>query len=157
MPGDHLRIRCSYDPPSHWVSRCSVSTDFLSRPQPAGDRFAEKRAVPRYHLIAEIELLEPIQQVRLTAYTAEIGANGCYVRVGTPLQKNTVIQVRIQKDREMFKTWGRVVYSQPGTGMGIAFFRPDAGHEKILQGWLDNLKVHATSRESESTSVRKGT
>jgi hypothetical protein len=134
-----------------------VSTDFISRPQPAGDRFAEKRAVPRYHLIAEIEVLEPIQQVKLTAYTAEIGANGCYVRVGTPLQKNTVIQVRIQKDREMFKTWGRVVYTQPGTGMGIAFFRPDTGHEKILQGWLDNLKVHALGHESESSSPRRPT
>lgn len=132
-----------------------MSGDFLSHSQPAGDRFAEKRSVPRYHMVAEIEVLEPIQRTKITAYTAEIGANGCYVRVPTPLQRNTVIQVRILKDRETFKTWGRVVHAQDGAGMGIAFFRPEPGHEKTLQGWLAALRIQQPGREAETSQVEK--
>jgi hypothetical protein len=132
-----------------------MNEDFLSRTQPAGDRFAEKRAVPRYHMVAEIEVFEPIQRTKLTAYTAEIGTNGCYVRVPKPLQRNTVIQVRILKDRLSFKTWGRVVHAQEGTGMGIAFFRLEPNQEKILQGWIAELRVGKQSNETEQSPAGK--
>jgi hypothetical protein len=119
-----------------------VTRDFLNHPHAAGNRFVERRTVTRYHLIAEIEIFDPIRRTKLTTYTAEIGASGCYVRVSTPLELNTVIQVRIQKDRESFKTWGKIVHTQVGTGMGILFFRPEPNQEKILQNWIAGLKLH---------------
>lgn len=106
-------------------------------------------------MIAEIEVFEPIQRTKLTAYTAELGANGCYVRVPVPLQRNTVIQVRILKDRVSFKTWGRVVHAHEGTGMGIAFFRPEPNQEKILQTWIADLRVQQPSRETEQSPAGK--
>ena len=124
------------------MSGDSVTRDFLSHPQAAGNRFVERRMVPRYHLIAEIEIFDPIRRTKVTTYTAEIGANGCFVRVQAPLDLNTVIQVRIQKERQSFKTWGRVVHAQIGAGMGILFFRPEPDQERILQDWMDGLKVH---------------
>jgi hypothetical protein len=117
-----------------------VTRDFLSHPHAAGNRFVERRTVPRYHLVAEIEVFDPIRRTRLTTYTVEIGASGCFVRVPMPLELNTVIQVRIQKDRESFKTWGKVVHIKPELGMGILFFRAEPDQEKILQGWMDGLK-----------------
>lgn len=155
MSPDQFGICCRYETPALGTPLQHVSGDFLTNSQPAGDRFAEKRAVPRYHMVAEIEVFEPIQQTRLTAYTAEIGANGCHVRVPTPLQRNTVIQVKILKDCETFKTWGRVVYEQPGLGMGIAFFRPEPGHEKTLQGWLAALRTQQPGREAEVSDFEK--
>ena len=124
------------------MSGDSVSRDFLNHPHAAGNRFVERRTVPRYHLIAEIEVFDPIRRTKLTTYTAEIGASGCFVRVPAPLDVNTVIQVRIQKDRESFKTWGKVVHMQTGIGMGILFFRPERNQEKILERWIAGFKVH---------------
>jgi PilZ domain len=124
------------------MSGDSVTRDFLNHPHAAGNRFVERRTVPRYHLIAEIEVFDPIRRTKLTTYTAEIGASGCFVRVPAPLDVNTVIQVRIQKDRESFKTWGKVVHMQPGVGMGILFFRPEPNQEKILERWIAGFKVH---------------
>jgi hypothetical protein len=92
-------------------------------------------------MIAEIEIFEPIERTKLMAYMAELGANGCYIRVPTPLQPCTVIQVRILKDRVAFKTWGRVVHTQEGVGMGIAFFRPESNQDKTLQRWVADLEV----------------
>jgi len=128
-----------------------VSGDFPGDPQSAGDRYAERRAVPRYDLIAEIEVSEPLQRTKLKAHTAEIGANGCYVRVPTPLPRGTVIEVLILKDQEAFNTWGRVAHAQEGMGMGIAFFRPEPDQEKTLQGWIANLKVQQPNHEAEQS------
>jgi hypothetical protein len=118
-----------------------VREDFPGHSQDAGDRFVQRRAVPRYSMIVEVEVFEPIQGNKLTAHIADIGANGCYVRVPAPLQRDAVIQLLILKDKESFKTWGRVVHTHEGIGMGIAFFRPEPDQEKILQGWIASLKA----------------
>jgi len=132
-----------------------VSGNFLSPPQPAGDRFAERRSVPRYSMVAEVEVFDPIQQTRFTARTVEIGANGCYVRVDTPLQRNTVIQVQIKRDGGTFKSWGRVAHAQEGSGMGIAFFRPEPNHEKTLRGWIVDLETEEKRRVTDQVPVQK--
>ena len=68
---------------------CSVSGEIPKHPYGAGDRFVERRSVPRFPMIVDIEDLEPIQRTKLTAQLAEIGANGCYVCVTTPFQPST--------------------------------------------------------------------
>jgi hypothetical protein len=110
----------------------SVGAEFGRDPQDAGDRFDERRAVPRYPLKAEIEVFEPIERIKLTAQVSEIGLNGCYIQMAAPLQQHTVIQLIIQKDGESFKSWGMVVYAHEGGGMGITFFRPEPKQVKTL-------------------------
>jgi hypothetical protein len=107
----------------------------------AGSRFAERRAVPRYPLMAEIEVFEPLERAKLTASISEIGLHGCYIRMSSPLQQNTVIQLLIRKHGESFKSWGMVVYAHEGRGMGMEFFRPEPSQVKILRGWITNLEV----------------
>ena len=63
---------------------CSVSGEIPNHPQGAGDRFVERRSVPRFRMIVDIEVFEPIQRTKLTAQLAEIGVYGCYVCVPTP-------------------------------------------------------------------------
>jgi hypothetical protein len=96
----------------------SGEAEFGRDPQGAGDRFAERRAVPRYELIAEIEVFEPLERTKLTASISEIDSHGCYIRTPNPLQQHTVIQLHIQKDGESFKSWGMVAYAHAGRGIG---------------------------------------
>jgi PilZ domain len=124
----------------------SGGAEFGRDPQDAGDRFAERRAVPRYPLKAEIEVFEPIERIKLTAQVSEIGLNGCYIQMAAPLQRHTVIQLIIQKDGESFKSWGMVVYAHEGGGMGITFFRPEPSQVKTLQAWIGDLHVRRQAR-----------
>ena len=119
-----------------------MTADLPGHPADAGTRFVERRAVPRFHMIAEIEVFEPISKVRVKSYTAEIGARGCYVRVSNPLEKNTVIQIRIVRNRDTFSTWGRVVHVHERLGMGVAFFKPEPAEEKILESWLGEIRAN---------------
>ncbi len=77
---------------------------FGKAPQDLGDGFAERRAVPRYLLKAEIKVFEPLQGIQLTAQVSQIGLNGCHIQMATPLRQNTIIQIIIKKDEESFKS-----------------------------------------------------
>ena len=118
-----------------------MSTGFPGHSPDAGNRFTERRSVPRYNLTAEIEVFEPIERTKLTASISEIGAQGCYILTPNPLQHNTVIQLIIKKAGESFKSWGMVVYAREGKGMGINFFRPEPSQVKTLQGWIADLEL----------------
>jgi hypothetical protein len=119
----------------------SVGTEFPSDSHGAGDRAAERRAVSRYSLIAEVEVFDPIERTKLKASVSEIGAHGCYIRVPDPLREHTVIQLLIQRRGETFKSWGMVVYVHEGRGMGINFFRPEPSQVKTLLSWIGDLRV----------------
>jgi hypothetical protein len=124
----------------------SVTTGFRSDAEGSGGREDERRAVPRYPLVAEIELFDPVERIRLTATISEIGAHGCYIRLPDPLKQHTVVQLVIQKHGESFKSWGMVVYAHEGRGMGINFFRPEPSQVKVLQSWIDDLRVQRQTR-----------
>lgn len=117
----------------------NVSPDSSNHPQITGSRFDERRAVLRYPLKAEIKIFEPLQGSKLTAHVSQIGLNGCYIQMANPLQRHTVIQLIIQKDGESFMSWGMVVHSHEGHGMGINFFGRELAQTKILEGWIAQL------------------
>ncbi len=119
----------------------SVGAEFPGESHGAGDRAAERRAVSRYSLIAEVEIFDPIERTKLKASVSEIGAHGCYIRVPDPLKEHTVIQLLIQSRGESFKSWGMVVYVHEGRGMGITFFRPEPSQVKTLLSWIGDLRV----------------
>ncbi len=99
----------------------AVSADFSAHPQVTDKRFIERRSVPRYNFISETKVFEPLQGIKLTAYVSDIGADGCYVHMATPLFKKALIQLFVLKGRESFQTWGEVIYTQEKTGWGLAF------------------------------------
>lgn len=105
----------------------------------AGGRFAERRSSPRYALIATAEIVEPLGNTRLSGRTAEIGLGGCYVDVLNTLPKGTIIELSIQRDAGVLKTWGRVVYVHENIGMGVQFFDVAPAQQALLQTWLADL------------------
>ncbi|MGH9713176.1 MAG: PilZ domain-containing protein [Candidatus Acidiferrales bacterium] len=107
----------------------------------AGSRFAERRSTPRYALIATAEIVEPVGNIRLSGRTSEIGLGGCYVDVLNTLPKGTVIELSIQRDIGVLKTWGRVVYAQENMGMGVQFFDISPEQQTLLKSWLADLSA----------------
>jgi hypothetical protein len=120
-----------------------LSEDYGIKPLDAGARYAERRSVPRYPFVADVEIYEPLSRTRLEGQTSEISANGCYVDVLNPLEKNTVLQLRILRDGQTFQTWARVAYVQPNLGMGVAFFDTLEEHRRIIADWLVDLSLQS--------------
>lgn len=118
-----------------------LSEDYASKPLDAGARYAERRSVPRYPFVADVEIYEPLGRIRLEGQTSEISVSGCYVDLLNPLEKNTVLQLRIVRDGQSFQTWARVAYAQPNLGMGVAFFDTLEEHRRIIADWLVDLSL----------------
>ena len=50
---------------------------------------------------------------------------GCFVETPTPLLKDTKVRLRISHHGMNFVAIGKVAYSRPNSGMGIAFVTID--------------------------------
>jgi PilZ domain len=102
---------------------------------PAGP-FREHREVPRYTLIASVELREPLTDTRIAGRISEISRKGCYVDVLITLPQGTLLDVRISRDQGVFESKGKIVYVHEGMGMGVAFVELAPEQLKILDSWL---------------------
>ena len=102
--------------------------------------FRDNREVPRYSFIAHVDLREPSTDTRISGRISEISRKGCYVDVLNTLPEGTAIQLKILRDQGVFSTDGRIIYVQPGMGMGVAFIEIPADQLKILDTWLEEIK-----------------
>ena len=110
-------------------------------PQPA-----KQRAVRRCPFVASAEVTEPSTGTRLSARTSELGMGGCYVETLNPFADGTLLQLRILRDRGVFESKARVVYSHSNFGMGLAFMDMAPKQRSLLEDWL--LEVLTQSRSS---------
>jgi hypothetical protein len=101
--------------------------------------YKNRRSMPRYPLIATVEVVEAQSEMRLAGRISEIGRNGCYIDVLNTLPAGTLVQVRISRDSGTFTTAARIVYVHEGMGMGVAFLNPPEEQLKVLDGWLAEL------------------
>jgi PilZ domain len=101
--------------------------------------FRNKRSVPRYSLIATVEILESVSEARLSGRLSEISRKGCYVDILNTLPVGTAVQLRVSRDKGTFVTRGKIIYVQDGMGMGVAFVDPAADQLNILDDWLSEL------------------
>jgi hypothetical protein len=122
-----------------------LSQDFSSNPPDAGARFSERRSSPRYALIATVEVIDPIGKIRLSGRTSEVSVGGCYVDVLNTLPTGTVIQIRIQRDKGTFESWGTVKYVHESIGMGVMFFQTTPEQKEVLREWVAELSSSAAS------------
>ena len=106
----------------------------IQRKKPA--QHAKQRSVRRCSLVASAEVTEPNSGALISGRTSEIALGGCYVDALNPLPEGTLVEVRILRDQGTFETKARVVYSDPGFGMGLAFTEMSADMKSLLEGWL---------------------
>lgn len=114
----------------------------------AGARFAQKRSVPRYPLAVPAVILEPLTQTELSGRSADISLTGCFVESVDRFLTNTVIQIKIERDGEVFETWCRVAHVKKGVGTGVAFFEYPAKARLTIQSWIaERSQMFDASRE----------
>jgi hypothetical protein len=112
---------------------------FSGAPVNPGGPYREHREVPRYTLIASIELREPETDTRISGRISEISRKGCYVDVLITLPQGTALDVRILRDQGVFQSKGKIVYVQQGMGMGVAFVETAPEQLKTLDTWLAEI------------------
>ena len=96
----------------------------------------ERRRALRFPFEASAEVSREKTDARLPVRVTEVGPNGCYLQMGAPFEVGTSIFVRIFVEGSFFETHATVVYSQPNTGMGVAFRELKPYFVEVLRKWL---------------------
>jgi hypothetical protein len=82
---------------------------------------SEQRRIQRVPFTATAEVIDIVSSTQFLLRTTDIGTGGCFLDALSPLPIWSRVRVIIHHGRADFQADGRVVYSQPRLGMGIAF------------------------------------
>ena len=84
----------------------------------------DRRAAPRREFIAHAELSDEGRSVRLKARVSDLCLGGCYLDMIHPLPPGTNIILDVSADSGSFQAKGKIIYSVPALGVGVAFLNP---------------------------------
>jgi hypothetical protein len=99
----------------------------------------ERRRYARFPLVAFVEALEPKSNSQISGRTSDVSLGGCYVDTINPFPEGTVIRISLTKEKVSFEANAKVVFSQVGMGMGVAFTSAEKTQCRIYQKWIDQL------------------
>jgi PilZ domain-containing protein len=109
-----------------------------SPPQAEPDR----RTHPRYAFHATAEVADTQSTARTKTRVRDLSQQGCYLDTDNPLPLGTTANVRMTKGAKSLDVQARVVFNQPGKGMGLMFTAVKPEHGGTLDSWI------AESRET---------
>lgn len=104
----------------------------------------ERRRNLRFPVVAMVEVTDIKSQAKITGRTNDLGLGGCYVDTLSPFPVDSSVKLVIARDANTFVAEGKVVYSQHGMGMGIAFTSASRGDVRIFQKWILELSGKGT-------------
>jgi hypothetical protein len=107
--------------------------------------YSQRRRIPRYTFVAMTALTHETTNACLAGRISEISWAGCYVDVLNTLPVGTLLEMRIFRDAETFRTTGRIIYVREQMGMGVAFVNSSPDQRKILDSWLTDLLLASAS------------
>jgi hypothetical protein len=115
----------------------------------------ERRTSPRYPFTATCEATEPKSHAKIIGRTSDLGRGGCYIDTIGPFPPGTILVVRINRERQSLTIEGKVVFAQPGMGMGLSFTKVESDQQPILDRWISELSGEpiAASAASAAASV----
>jgi hypothetical protein len=90
--------------------------------------------------VAGIHLTDLQTEKQLSAHIENLNLLGCFVETVTPFPKGTKIRLQISHDGVNFMAIGKMAYSRPNSGMGIAFITIDPRSLETLDLWLADLR-----------------
>jgi hypothetical protein len=102
-------------------------------------RPAKRRIVRRCPFVASAEVTELHSGTLLSARSSELGLGGCYVDALNPFPEGTLVGLRLLRDQGVFEAKARVVYCDPGFGMGVAFTDMTPDQRALLEAWLTEI------------------
>jgi hypothetical protein len=101
---------------------------------------SERHRAPRHQFIARIELTDMKSEKHISGQTKDLSLFGCFVETVTPFPEGTKFRLRISRGETHLDAEGRVSYSRPGSGMGIAFTMVEMNSLPVLDNWLADLR-----------------
>jgi hypothetical protein len=100
----------------------------------------ERRRVPRYQFIAPAELVDEKSGTRTDSWVADLGSQGCCLRLSEPPGLGSVVQLKIGTNpRETFQARAVVVHSTHDH-VGLLFSEVKPMSSVILKQWLVTAK-----------------
>jgi hypothetical protein len=90
--------------------------------------------------VASIEVTDVRTENHFVAHTRDLSVFGCSVETATPFPENTKVRLRITRGGVNFVAQGKVAYSRPNSGMGIAFTSVEPSSVSVLDAWLSDLR-----------------
>ena len=99
-------------------------------------RFYGRREVPRFAIVAPVDLAELPAGVRGPGQLSEISRKGCFIEISKPFTVGTRLNIVISREHKNFETNGTVVYALRRKGVGIAFKETAPEQLGILDAWL---------------------
>jgi hypothetical protein len=101
----------------------------------------EARHSPRYPLVAAAELLDVQSNSRFNTKTSDLSLTGCYLDMLNPPPVETRVKVTITYHDSIFEALGKVVFSLPNMGIGVAFTEIDSNNHALLHAWINELAL----------------
>jgi PilZ domain-containing protein len=101
---------------------------------------ADRRANPRYAFTATAEVAATDSPAKTKTRVRDLSQQGCYLDTESPLPLGTTANVRMTKGGKSLEVQGRVVYNQPGKGMGLMFTAVKPEHGGTLDSWIAEVR-----------------
>lgn len=103
----------------------------------------ERRKNPRCTVNADSEVEEPRARAVINGRMTDLGLGGCYVDSLSTFPVGTHVRVRLTREDLEFEADAKVVYSQPGMGMGMAFQELAPEQRAYLVRWVNEASGNA--------------
>jgi hypothetical protein len=111
----------------------------------------ERRRSLRFPFSATVEAVEDKSGAKVVGRTSDLGLGGCYVDTLSPFPVGTNARIRILRENESFEAQGRVIYSQIGMGMGLAFVSAQPNQVRLFQRWLQEISGQSVAAPEPPT------
>lgn len=106
---------------------------------PTKEASLEQRRHVRFPFTAFVEALEPKSNTQISGRCSDVSLGGCYVDTLNPFPEGTIIRVRLTRENISFEANAKVVFSQIGMGMGVAFTSAEKDQFQIFEKWINQL------------------
>ena len=90
--------------------------------------------------MAGIDLIDLQSEKHVVAHTKNLNLLGCFVETMTPFPEGTKVRLTISHAGMNCIAIGKVAYSRPTSGMGIAFITIEPRSLPVLDAWLAGLR-----------------
>jgi hypothetical protein len=102
--------------------------------------YLERKRAPRHQFMARIELTDMQSEEHISGHTKDLSLFGCFVETVTPFPEGRQVRLKISRGETHLVAQGKVTYSRPNSGMGIAFITVEPSSLPVLDVWLANLR-----------------
>ncbi len=96
-----------------------------------------KRPRPTRHAIrANAQIADSVSGQAVSGPTSDVSLAGCFVETSTPLEVKSIVRISLTYGGATVATYGDVVRSEPGKGMGLRFRGTAPDQLAVLKRWL---------------------